>query len=45
MTCWWWAAIKHYLRLPHALAVTMIMGALCVLALFAMMFYIGQAVG
>ena len=41
--CWWAAAIKRYLRLPHALAVTALLGLLCLLTTGALMFWIGTA--
>lgn len=39
LMCWWWAAIKHYLRLPHALAVVVVHAVLCVLVAVAVMFW------
>ena len=43
IACWWSAAIKRYLRMPHALAVTLVMGVLCVLVVGSAMFWIGAA--
>ena len=41
--CWWAAAIRRYLRLPHAEAVTALLGLLCLLTTGAAMFWLGQA--
>jgi hypothetical protein len=40
--CWWWAAIRNYLRLPHALFVTLTLGVLCTLVTGAGLFWIGR---
>lgn len=43
--CWWWAAIRNYLKLPHALAVTMLLGLLCAMLSIMVMAMISVLMG
>lgn len=40
--CFWGAAIKRYLRLPHAAAVTILLSVLCVLTVSGVVFWVGR---
>ncbi len=42
LMCWWWAAIRHYLRMPHALAVVVLHAVLCLLVAVAVAFWGSQ---
>jgi len=43
--CWWWAALRNYLRIPHAFFVTLVMGLMCTLLVLMAVASVAAALG
>lgn len=40
---WWWMAMRHYLKMPHALCVSIMMASLCLLLMLLTVTYVSFA--